>query len=153
MPHTPPYDPARRDFLRTVVLSAASLVLLPRLAEGDEAQAAFVDLGAASRYSDGAWTRVVLPADYNKEVVYVRKGGSDPTGFQAVSARCTHRGCTVDYRKDDHEFVCPCHGAAYDDNAVNTKRPARSPLNPLAVRIDKDHLFVAAPPKTSSQED
>lgn len=58
----------------------------------------------------------------------------DAGGLYAVSARCTHQGCTVD--PDASGFSCPCHGATFDINGQNPTSPAGSPLPHYALCVD-----------------
>jgi len=37
---------------------------------------------------------------------------------------CTHLGCIPNYRPQDDNFLCPCHGAMYDFSGEVTKAPA-----------------------------
>lgn len=36
------------------------------------------------------------------------------TVFEALSATCTHQGCTVGYDSSAAVVVCPCHGGTYN---------------------------------------
>jgi cytochrome b6-f complex iron-sulfur subunit len=36
------------------------------------------------------------------------------TTFEALSATCTHQGCTVGYNASRQTMVCPCHGGTYN---------------------------------------
>lgn len=36
------------------------------------------------------------------------------TVFDALSATCTHAGCTVGYDSGSRAVVCPCHGGTYN---------------------------------------
>jgi len=36
------------------------------------------------------------------------------TTFEALSATCTHAGCTVGYNASRQTLVCPCHGGTYN---------------------------------------
>ncbi len=49
---------------------------------------------------------------------------------QALSLTCTHQGCSVHKQvaADGNGFVCPCHGAAYDDHGHVTGGPAQTDL-------------------------
>lgn len=49
-------------------------------------------------------------------------------GLVARSAVCTHKGCDVEYRADVHQFVCPCHGARFDEAGKVVKGPAKKDL-------------------------
>ena len=57
--------------------------------------------------------------------------------FYALSAVCTHLGCTVKKaistrvshsQGSDIEFDCPCHGSKFNQDGVNFAGPARKPL-------------------------
>jgi cytochrome b6-f complex iron-sulfur subunit len=49
-----------------------------------------------------------------------------PDGFYAVSAVCTHLGCTVKHVASG--FECPCHGSRFDENGRVVHGPAPKPL-------------------------
>lgn len=50
----------------------------------------------------------------------------DAQGFRAMSAVCTHLGCTVTLV--EWGFSCPCHGSKFDLTGVNFAGPAPRPL-------------------------
>ena len=67
----------------------------------------------------------------------------DRNEFYAISAVCTHLGCTVNHRALDRprtvevrgeqkqvsgEFHCPCHGSRFYDEGTNFAGPAPRPL-------------------------
>jgi len=37
----------------------------------------------------------------------------DEGGFHVVAAKCTHRGCIVDFDASSKTWECPCHGSRY----------------------------------------
>jgi Rieske Fe-S protein len=47
--------------------------------------------------------------------------------FAAVSAICTHEGCTVE-RIAQQTLICPCHGSAYTQEGAVVQGPASQPL-------------------------
>lgn len=55
----------------------------------------------------------------------------DALGIYAMTAICTHQGCTI--AEGGSAFACPCHGSQYDLNGGNTLGPAVSPLVHFAV--------------------
>jgi Rieske Fe-S protein len=136
---------SRREFLRTVVLTAASLVVIPQLARGDGSSTTYVDLGPDSQFDDGAWTKVVLPAAQNLEVIYVRKVSGQPTPYEALSARCTHHGCVVAWTGDQQQFVCPCHGGKFDITGANVSGPPKIPLFTLTNKVDSNNHLLVVP--------
>ena len=44
-------------------------------------------------------------------VLVMRTGTST---FEALSATCTHAGCTVGYNASAGQVVCPCHGGTFN---------------------------------------
>ena len=35
-----------------------------------------------------------------------------------IYARCTHLGCTPDWKASENKFKCPCHGSGYDSECI-----------------------------------
>jgi len=54
-------------------------------------------------------------------------------GLAALSARCTHLGCTV--RRSRDGFRCPCHGASFDAEGHVLAGPARRTLPWYALSV------------------
>lgn len=55
------------------------------------------------------------------------------SGFIAISAICTHQGCTVTYQSSANDFYCPCHGGKFDINGNVTGGPPPSSLKKYTV--------------------
>jgi len=47
----------------------------------------------------------------------------------ALSARCVHLGCTINWFPGLGIFKCPCHGSEYHSNGTNFAGPAPRPLD------------------------
>jgi thiosulfate dehydrogenase (quinone) large subunit len=62
--------------------------------------------------------------------------------FVALSAICTHQGCTVQFVSGTG-FQCPCHGASYDQNGQVTGGPAPSPLATIPVKVTGGQVTTA----------
>jgi cytochrome b6-f complex iron-sulfur subunit len=59
-----------------------------------------------------------------------------------IYARCTHLGCTPDWKASENKFKCPCHGSGYDSEGVNFEGPAPRPMDRAAVEIDAEGQIV-----------
>ncbi len=108
-----------------------------------------VKLGPASEFPDGL---KFLP---DERLFVVREGNT----FHAMSAVCTHLGCTVRAEamsqpetmtvegaslRVTHRFLCPCHGSAYTGDGSPVSGPAPRPLAwyHLSVAVDDGQLVV-----------
>ena len=80
-------------------------------------------LGPAENFAAGA-------AVYDEQAgVFVKRDGD---GLRAMSAACTHLGCTV--RRHDDGFVCPCHGSRYDHDSMGDRPFEQGPIPRLDAR-------------------
>jgi len=59
-----------------------------------------------------------------------------------IYARCTHLGCTPDWRASENKFKCPCHGSGYDSEGVNFEGPAPRPMDRAEVHLDPEGQIV-----------
>jgi cytochrome b6-f complex iron-sulfur subunit len=83
-----------------------------------------------------------FPADFalgvnqqflNTNRVWVIK---EPDRLFVVFARCTHLGCTPEWKPSENKFKCPCHGSGYDAEAINFEGPAPRPMDRAHVEVD-----------------
>ncbi len=51
----------------------------------------------------------------------------------AVSRRCTHLGCTLNYHEIDKMLICPCHRSKFDKTGKRLDGPARSDLDTYGI--------------------
>src|SRR2546422_7746389 len=52
-----------------------------------------------------------------------------PGRIFVIYARCTHLGCTPDWKPAENKFKCPCHGSGYDSEAIKSEGPAPRPMH------------------------
>jgi cytochrome b6-f complex iron-sulfur subunit len=52
-----------------------------------------------------------------------------PDRLFVIYARCTHLGCTPDWKPSENKFKCPCHGSGYDSEGINFEGPAPRPMD------------------------
>ena len=57
--------------------------------------------------------------------------------FHALSARCTHLGCALNYISEKNILECPCHSSMFDINGKVLRSPASKPLTRHKVIIEK----------------
>ena len=62
--------------------------------------------------------------------------------FKGFSAKCTHKGCTVD-KVADGTIDCPCHGSKFNLDGTVAKGPAQEPLAPQAVTVEGDSIILS----------
>src|SRR5512144_90991 len=150
-------DTTRREFLYTLgagagiaavgYQGAASLrSLVPNVSYDAPTT---VKLGAVSEFPEGL---KFLP---DQRLFVFREGNT----FHAISAVCTHLGCTVRAEalsqpetktvegkplRLTHRFLCPCHGSKYNGDGTNVSGPAPKPLAwyHLAVAPEDGQLVV-----------
>jgi nucleotide-binding universal stress UspA family protein/nitrite reductase/ring-hydroxylating ferredoxin subunit len=68
---------------------------------------------------------IVTTGDH-KVAVYRDRDGI----VHALSATCTHMGCTVKWNPTDKSFDCPCHGSRFSSTGQVLNGPASRPLEP-----------------------
>lgn len=87
---------------------------------GALAQVSDVPEGGALAVKDADGTQVLLTQASAGTIV-------------ALSAICTHQGCTVTV--DGGQLVCPCHGSVFDLSGANVSGPAPRPLSEVDVHV------------------
>jgi len=64
----------------------------------------------------------------------------DEGGLFAMTAICTHQGCTVDVAQGS--LPCPCHGSVFDLDGNVVTGPAVTPLDHVQLTIEADGSVV-----------
>lgn len=62
--------------------------------------------------------------------------------YHALSAVCTHLGCTVQFEAKDNLIWCACHNGYYDINGRNVSGPPPKPLEQYVVHVEGGDVFV-----------
>ena len=65
--------------------------------------------------------------------IWVVKNAS---GLFVILAKCTHLGCTPDWKAAENKFKCPCHGSGFTDEGINFEGPAPRPLDRCDVSLN-----------------
>ena len=61
-----------------------------------------------------------------------------PGRLFVIYAKCTHLGCTPDWKPSENKFKCPCHGSGYDSEGINFEGPAPRPMDRAHVELAPD---------------
>ncbi len=66
----------------------------------------------------------------------------DPGRIFVIYARCTHLGCTPDWKASENKFKCPCHGSGYDSDGINFEGPAPRPMDRAKIEMNAQGQIV-----------
>jgi cytochrome b6-f complex iron-sulfur subunit len=147
----------RRDFLLKLGIGSGLAAL------GAQTVASMRSLVPNVSYDSPTTVKLGMPNDFpdglkflpDERLFVFREGNT----FHAVSAVCTHLGCTVRAEalsqpevatiegqslRLTHRFLCPCHGSKYTGDGSNVSGPAPKPLAwyHLSVSPDDGQLVV-----------
>jgi nitrite reductase/ring-hydroxylating ferredoxin subunit len=99
---------------------------LHRITGGDPVPAGWVPVARAAELPPGTVKRFIA-GDVEGHVMNI--GGR----IWALSAICTHMACVLDWKAQEREFVCACHGAQFDMRGQQTGiADYKTPLPALA---------------------
>ena len=59
-----------------------------------------------------------------------------------IYARCTHLGCTPDWKPSENKFKCPWYGSGYDNEGINFEGPAPRPMDRAKVELNAEGQIV-----------
>jgi cytochrome b6-f complex iron-sulfur subunit len=60
----------------------------------------------------------------------------EPPRLFCIFAKCTHLGCTPDWKPAENKFKCPCHGSGYTPEGINFEGPAPRPMDRAHVELN-----------------
>lgn len=128
----------RRGFLKKVsvyLASAAGLIagisFLRQLSPNSIGKSRRVKVGKVSDFPVDTYTLI----EDQKLFVY-----RDHESMKAISAVCTHLGCTVQHTAEG--FECPCHGSCYSDDGKVLSGPAPRALSWYAMEKRPDGSII-----------
>lgn len=91
-----------------------------------------VDLAIAGQVKDFPVGSAKLIEAGGKPLLVIRMGEDE---YRALSAICTHLGCLVEWRQDQGDVFCPCHGGRFAPDGQVLGGPPPSPLPRYPVTI------------------
>jgi menaquinol-cytochrome c reductase iron-sulfur subunit len=65
----------------------------------------------------------------------------------ALTNKCTHLGCGVEWNTSAKQFTCPCHGGIFDIQGKVTAGPPPKPLTRLMVKVEVNKIFIKDTPQ------
>jgi cytochrome b6-f complex iron-sulfur subunit len=77
--------------------------------------------------------------DKKSQVIVVKDSKNQ---ILAVNSVCTHRGCTVEWKKDTNILFCPCHKAEFAPDGKVLAKPAKTPLATYEVKEENGAVLV-----------
>ncbi len=66
----------------------------------------------------------------------------EPERLFVIFLKCTHLGCTPDWKPAENKFKCPCHGSGYTSEGINFEGPAPRPMDRANVQLDAEGQIV-----------
>ncbi|HEY4491048.1 MAG TPA: Rieske (2Fe-2S) protein [Acidobacteriota bacterium] len=148
LPEIPEKKATRRSFLRGVGLTATLLGL------AGQAFAMLRSLIPNVLYEPPQRFKVGPPDQFGEGATFLEDRKlfvfREKNTFYAISAVCTHLGCTVKMQRlnqpktvtasgrqfqEQAEFQCPCHGSKYYGDGTNYSGPAPRPLSRYRLEV------------------
>jgi Rieske Fe-S protein len=133
----------RRQFLKTLVTSAGAVAAASaldvgffRLAKSSPAPVTVaVPVAEHDEFNAVGGAVVVAVPEVESvggKIIVVR---SAENTYNAIAAKCTHKGCIIGYDADNKRFECPCHGSQYGLDGSVLHGPTVKPLQAYSVSI------------------
>lgn len=73
---------------------------------------------------------------------FVIRKSEDPKDLLILNSRCTHLGCTVNWKDEAKAFLCPCHDAKFDATGKVLGGPPPRPLDRFSeFRVSEDGVL------------
>lgn len=66
----------------------------------------------------------------------------EPDRLFVIFLKCTHLGCTPDWKPAENKFKCPCHGSGYTSEGINFEGPAPRPMDRAHVELNAEGEIV-----------
>lgn len=141
----------RRDLIQKVLLGGTILVVAPSILESCT-KSPEPGLVQNQLLGGGTSNKITVDLSLSDNSVLKTTGGSkviqnvlvifNGSNYVALSAICTHQGCTVGYDSSAGNIKCPCHGSVYSAAGSVINGPAPSPLSSYTVSLSGNTLTI-----------
>jgi menaquinol-cytochrome c reductase iron-sulfur subunit len=139
-----------------IVLPAIGFAAAPLFEQEDQPWQA---VGSTADFTPDTYRAVVITAvegigETGKTTAFVRQGNPTITEGQskypqetsdeyiAISTRCAHLGCPVNFVQAAGNFICPCHGGVYGFLGERIGGPPVRPLDRFQTRVTNGQVEV-----------
>ena len=136
----------------------------------EEEGEAWQPIGAPYTFSPDSYRPVMITevagiGVAGKTTAYVRRGNPEitegqskypaesPDEFIAISTRCAHLGCPVQFVPAAGNFICPCHGGVYGFLGERIGGPPVRPLDRFQTRVSNGQVELGPRFSVTSQLD
>jgi len=115
------------------------LSALPAIGATESGGTVVLDVGA-----DSPLASVGAAAIVQTQSRFILVGHTSQDAFSAVTAICTHQGCTItEYANANQTYVCPCHGSRFDLQGRVLAGPAFSSLRQYGTQLANGQLTIS----------
>ena len=99
----------------------------------------FIEIGTVQ---DLEKTGRLLQKKLSGNSVLVVRDPVTPDTLYAFEPVCTHQGCQVDWRSNEQNIFCPCHGSTFYPDGTVLRGPASRPLKRYKVKVKENTVLV-----------
>jgi menaquinol-cytochrome c reductase iron-sulfur subunit len=139
-----------------VALPAVGFAVAPLF---EEEKSPWQAVGPTSDFTPDTYRPVVITAvegigETGKTTAFVRQGNpqitanqtkyppESPNEYIAISTRCAHLGCPVNFVQAAGNFICPCHGGVYGFLGERIGGPPVRPLDRFQTRVTNGQVEI-----------
>jgi len=126
----------RREFLRTACL--ASACLLPACKSTVKYAESTLQGNKVVVDKKLFLEKPTITVSHNQQAIAITKLNNH--NFVASILSCTHRGCAVSVQENN--FICPCHGARFNNRGQVIKGPAKQDLARYITSTDHQFVYI-----------
>ncbi len=141
---------SRRTLLKGIGVAAVASLLPGCMQQGSNVPGAStttcgsdicIDLSQAAN-APLAQVGGALIVDTSTDTIMVIR--TSDTAVVALSAICTHAGCTCNFESSSNELVCPCHGSVFSETGAVVNGPARRALKVYSASLTNNVITLVA---------
>ena len=136
---------SRRKFLEGAALAGCGALVLGGCAQGGAIDGSVTPTNNMATLTFAMYPKLAtvgggVVVDISGEPIAVIRTGD--TSATALSAVCTHQGCTVEIQSGSAPLYCACHGSEFAISGVVVRGPARQSLRVYQATVDANGVTV-----------